>query len=42
MECLDNEEKSESSQVVKLELKLICFTFLVGSSWILTCIRAYL
>jgi len=42
MKCLDNEEKSECSQVVKLKLKLICFTFLVGSLWILTCIRAYL
>ena len=42
MKCLDNEEKSECSQAVKLKLKLICFTFLVGSSWILTCIRAYL
>ena len=31
MKCLDNEEKSECSQVVKLKLKLICFTFLVGS-----------
>ena len=40
MKCLDNEEKSECSQAVKLKLKLICFTFLVGSSWILTCIRA--
>jgi len=42
MKCLDNEEKSECSQVVKLKLKLIYFTFLVGSSWILTCVRAYL
>jgi len=40
MKCLDNEEKSECSQVVKLKLKLICFSFLVGSFWILTCIRA--
>ena len=30
MKCLDNEEKSESSQVVKLKLKLICFTFFLG------------
>jgi len=37
MKCLDNEEKSECSQVVKLKLS---FTFLVGSLWILTCIRA--
>ena len=29
MKCLDNEEKSECSQVVKLKLKLICFT----SAW---------
>ena len=41
MKCLDNEEKSECSQVIKLKVKLIFFTFLVGSSWILTCIRAY-
>ena len=38
MKCLDNEEKGE----FKLKLKLICFTFLVGSLWILTCIGAYL
>jgi len=42
MKCLDNQEKSEFSQVFKIKLKLICFTFLVGSLWILTCIRAYL
>ena len=42
MKCLDNEEKSECSQVVKLKLKLICVTFLVGSLRILTCIRTYL
>jgi len=42
MKCLDNEEKSECSQAVKLKLKLISFTFLVGSLWILTCIGAYL
>ena len=30
MKCLDNEEKSECSQVVKLKLKLICFTFFLG------------
>jgi len=30
MKCLDNEEKSESSQVIKLKLKLICFTFFLG------------
>jgi len=42
MKCLDNEEKSECAQVVKLKLELIYFTFLVGSLWILTCIRAYL
>ena len=42
MKCLDNEEKSECSQAVKLKLKLISFTFLVGSLWILTCIEAYL
>jgi len=42
MKCLDNEEKSECSQVVGLKLKLICFTFLVGRSCVLTCIRAYL
>ena len=42
MKCLDNEEKSECSKAVKLKLKVICFTFLVGSLWILTCIRAYL
>ena len=42
MKCLDNGEKSECSQAVKLKLKLICFTFLVGSLWILTCIGAYL
>ena len=40
MKCLDNEKKSECSKVVKLKLKLICFTFLVGSLLILTCIRA--
>jgi len=33
LKYLDNEEKSECSQVVKLKLKLICFTFLVGSLW---------
>jgi len=42
MKCLDNEEKSEFSQAVKLKLKLICFNFLVGSLWILACIGAYL
>ena len=42
MKCLDNEEKRECAQVVKQKLKLIRFTFLVGSVWILTCIRAYL
>jgi len=42
MKCLDNEEKSERSLVVKLKLKLICFTFLVGSLWFLTWIGAYL
>ena len=37
MKCLESkEEKSEGSQAVKLKLKLICFTFLVGSLWILT------
>jgi len=41
MKCLDNEEKSECSQAVKRKLKLICFTFLVGSLWILARIRAY-
>ena len=41
MKCLDSEEKSNCSQVVKLKLKVICFAFLVGSLWILTCIRAY-
>jgi len=30
MKCLDNEEKTECSQVVKLKLKLICFTFFLG------------
>jgi len=30
MKCLDNEEKSECSQVVKLKLKLFCFTFFLG------------
>ena len=39
MKCLDDEEKNECSQVAKLKLKLICFIFLVGSSWILTCIK---
>jgi len=42
IKCLDNEEKSECSQAVKLKLKLVCFTFFVGSLWILTCIKAYL
>jgi len=42
MKCLDNEEKSECSQVVKLTLKLICFTLFLGSLCILTCIRTYL
>ena len=27
MKCLDNKEKRECSQVVKLKLELICFTF---------------
>jgi len=27
---LDNEEKSECSQVMKLKIKLICFTFFLG------------
>jgi len=30
MKCLDNEEKSKCSQVVKLKIKLICFTFFLG------------
>jgi len=30
MKCVDNEEKSECSQVVKLKLKLICFSFFHG------------
>jgi len=30
MKFLDNEKKSECSQVVKLKLKLICFTFFHG------------
>ena len=34
LKCFDNEEKSECSQAVKLNL--------VGSLWILTCVRAYL
>ena len=42
MKCLDNEEKSECSQAVKLKLELICFTFLVGSLRILTCNRSLL
>ena len=42
MKCLDNEEKSKCSQAVKPNLKLICFTFLVGSFCILTCIGTYL
>ena len=42
MKCLDNEEKSECSQAVKLKFKLIFFTVLVGSLWILTCVGAYL
>ena len=37
MKCLDNEEKSECSQAVKLKLKLICFTFLVGSCGLVVC-----
>jgi len=30
MNCLDNEEKSECSQAVKLKIKLICFIFFLG------------
>jgi len=30
MNCLDNEEKSECYQVVKLKIQLICFTFFLG------------
>jgi len=42
MKCLDNEKKRVRSQVVKLKLELISFSFMVGSLWILTCIRAHL
>jgi len=30
MNWLDNEEKSEGSPVVKLKIKLICFTVFLG------------
>jgi len=30
MNCLDNVEKSEYSQVVKLKIKLTCSTFFLG------------
>jgi len=30
MKCLDHEEKSKRSQVVKVNIKVICFSFFFG------------